>query len=213
MHAKGKGWENEGGKIGPRFTAPSMPGPSNKKKKQKEKKSKKEKEVAPGGEEQVGFEPPFIHDPGNGPRVRDVKAFLGSSFAQPVTSEKLGQKEVLEKLLKVLPEETAQVGGRMRVAHNINDWYAKILWYNKSRLKSRICPCCLRLYNIGDKLADLLDTSGEEMTDRPVQSVRQLREQELSGICGSVFLLNIKWLTMQVHRFASLWLQWTLEGR
>jgi hypothetical protein len=37
--------------------------------------------------EEAMFEPmlePFIHDPGNGPRVRDMKMFIKSSFAQPV---------------------------------------------------------------------------------------------------------------------------------
>jgi hypothetical protein len=30
------------------------------------------------------FQPPFIHDPGNGPRVRDARIFMSSFFAQPV---------------------------------------------------------------------------------------------------------------------------------
>jgi len=34
--------------------------------------------------EQVMFQPPFIHDPGNGPRVRDARTFISSFFAQPV---------------------------------------------------------------------------------------------------------------------------------
>lgn len=33
--------------------------------------------------EEVMFQEPFIHDPGNGPRVRDASAFIGSFFAQP----------------------------------------------------------------------------------------------------------------------------------
>ncbi|KAK7055160.1 hypothetical protein R3P38DRAFT_2845484, partial [Favolaschia claudopus] len=49
---------------------------------------------------------PFIHDPGNGHRVRDTRAFLII-------------EEVLQMLCTVLPEETALY----------------ILWYNKSRLQ------------------------------------------------------------------------------
>ena len=33
--------------------------------------------------EKALFEEPFIHDPGNGPRVRKASAFMGSFFAQP----------------------------------------------------------------------------------------------------------------------------------
>lgn len=33
--------------------------------------------------ERMLFQEPFIQDPGNGPRVRDIKAFMRSSFAQP----------------------------------------------------------------------------------------------------------------------------------
>ena len=33
--------------------------------------------------EEVMFQEPFIHDPGNGPRVRDASAFIKSFFAQP----------------------------------------------------------------------------------------------------------------------------------
>lgn len=33
--------------------------------------------------EQVMFQPPFIHDPGNGPRVRDPRIFMSSFFAKP----------------------------------------------------------------------------------------------------------------------------------
>jgi hypothetical protein len=111
-----------------------MPGPSNRKKKQKNKgKEKSSKSVAEVEEvndgvvgrtlaspiaqkvEEAMFEPPFIHDPGNGPRVRDVKMFIKSSFAPPVAQEdelcqEFGQKEVLEMLMTILPEDTALVG-------------------------------------------------------------------------------------------------------
>lgn len=106
----------------------SMPGPSNKKKKQKGKAKEKSKPEEIGGEkrvvaspiartvEEAMFEPPFIHDPGNGPRVRDVKMFIESSFAQPVAQDdemcrEFGQKEMLEMLSTILPEDTALVGG------------------------------------------------------------------------------------------------------
>ena len=57
---------------------------------------------------------PMIHDPGNGPRVRDVRAFLASSFAHPpYTADPLcaefAQPEVFQMLCTVLPEETALV--------------------------------------------------------------------------------------------------------
>jgi len=41
----------------------------------------------PHAVEKVMFQPPFIHDPGNGPRVRDAKAFLGSFFAKEADLE------------------------------------------------------------------------------------------------------------------------------
>jgi hypothetical protein len=55
-----------------------------------------------------------IHDPGNGPRVRDVQAFLSSFFAQPPSLEdplcaEFSQEEVLQMLCTILPEETAMV--------------------------------------------------------------------------------------------------------
>lgn len=55
-----------------------------------------------------------IHDPGNGPRVRDVQAFLSSFFAQPPSLEdplcaEFSQEEVLQMLCTILPGETAMV--------------------------------------------------------------------------------------------------------
>ena len=57
---------------------------------------------------------PFIYDPGNGPRVRNVPAFLASTFAAPPTLDdplcaEFAQEEMLEMLCAVLPEETALV--------------------------------------------------------------------------------------------------------
>ena len=196
-----------------------MPGPSNKKKKQKakckEKRSKSVVEAVHVSEgvvgrtlaspiarkvEEVMFEPPFIHDPGNGPRVRDVKMFIKSSFAQPVAQEdelcqEFGQKEVLEMLMTILPEDTALVGGRILTFSTTQFIVGmKVLWYNKSRAKNRICPACLRLYNIGDELDNLTRGGilGEDAmggNEKVVLSARQLREQELSGFCGSSLLL------------------------
>ncbi|EIW76688.1 hypothetical protein CONPUDRAFT_139423 [Coniophora puteana RWD-64-598 SS2] len=115
--------------------------------------------------------PPYIYDPGNGPRVRDTRGFLSSFFAQPpALSDPLcaefAQEEVLQMLHTVLPEETAL-----------------ILWYNKSRTKGRICPSCRRLYCLGDILPDLI---GEDQASRPSEprSPYLLREQTISGLCS-----------------------------
>jgi len=56
----------------------------------------------------------FLHDPGNGPRVRNVKEFLKSRFATPASVEHeycgvFMNEEVLEALRAVLPEEMALV--------------------------------------------------------------------------------------------------------
>ncbi|KAG5640822.1 hypothetical protein DXG03_006894 [Asterophora parasitica] len=137
--------------------------------------------------EPITVPPPFIYDPGNGPRVRDTRAFLASKFfAQPPAldvrshfrvllpcTQKLqdplcaefAQEEVLQMLMTVLPEETALV-----------------LWYNKSRAMSRICPACQRLYRLGDVLPDHLPDSGP-----PLEPPTQLyREQTISGLCSPV---------------------------
>lgn len=57
---------------------------------------------------------PFIYDPGNGPRVRNVFAFLASRFAAPPSLDdplcaEFAQEEMLEMLCSVLPDETALV--------------------------------------------------------------------------------------------------------
>ncbi len=57
---------------------------------------------------------PIIHDPGNGPRVRNMRAFLNSSFSQPAWTDdplcaEFAQREILQMLCTVLPEETALV--------------------------------------------------------------------------------------------------------
>ena len=65
------------------------------------------------------IEPPalsmaFLHDPGNGPRVRNVREFLKSRFAAPANLEHeycgaFANNEVLEALRAALPEEMALV--------------------------------------------------------------------------------------------------------
>jgi hypothetical protein len=57
---------------------------------------------------------PIIHDPGNGPHVRNMRAFLDSSFSQPAWMDdplcaEFAQREILQMLCTVLPEETALV--------------------------------------------------------------------------------------------------------
>ena len=65
----------------------------------------------------------------------------------------------------------------------------KTLWYNKSRTTSRICAACLRLYNVGDNLASPIRGSKDQGTkDRVILLARQVREQELSGLCALIFL-------------------------
>ncbi|KAJ7682884.1 hypothetical protein B0H17DRAFT_942495 [Mycena rosella] len=119
---------------------------------------------------------PFIHDPGNGQRVRDMRAFLTSpfNFAQPPALDdplcaEFSQNEVLQMLCTVLPEETAL-----------------ILWYNKSRSTSRICPACQRLYHLGDVLRDHLEGEDEHarVDQRPPPQLE--REQEISGLCSTM---------------------------
>lgn len=130
--------------------------------------------------EEVLCQKPFIHDPGNGPRVRDTRAFLASSyFSQPPALDiplcaEFAQDEVLQMLCTVLPEETAL-----------------ILWYNKSRATSRICPACQRLYHLGDTLPDLVEDEYDSAPPSPTRANRapppQLgREQSISGLCSPV---------------------------
>ncbi|KAJ4478132.1 hypothetical protein J3R30DRAFT_3479680 [Lentinula aciculospora] len=119
---------------------------------------------------------PYIHDPGTGPRVRNTRAFLASRyFSQPPALDdplcaEFAQEEVLQMLKTVLPEELAL-----------------ILWYNKSRASSRICPACQRLYHVGDMLPDHAALTGGAKSElNPSQPPELEREQELSGICSSM---------------------------
>lgn len=120
---------------------------------------------------------PIIHDPGTGPRVRDMHAFLASSFASspslddPLCAE-FAQEEMLEMLSRFLPEETALT-----------------VWFNRSRKAARVCPACNRLYRLGDVLPDLTANPHEDVHLPPYDASTSsflLREQELSGLCSPV---------------------------
>lgn len=60
------------------------------------------------------FKTPFIYDPGDGPRVKDPRAFLASRFAAPPSLDdamcaEFAEEAVLQMLCTALPEETALV--------------------------------------------------------------------------------------------------------
>ncbi|KAH9044995.1 hypothetical protein EDB83DRAFT_2553928 [Lactarius deliciosus] len=103
---------------------------------------------------------PIIVNHSDGPRVRDMRAFLDSWFAQPAwTADPLcaefAQLEIFQMLRTVLPEETALC-----------------LWYNKSRRFGRVCPACLRPYSLADAPLDA--------------PALLLSEQIISGLCSPV---------------------------
>ncbi|KAL7278594.1 hypothetical protein ACG7TL_007595 [Trametes sanguinea] len=117
---------------------------------------------------------PFIYDPGDGPRVKDPRAFLASRLAAPPSLDdelcaEFAEEAVLQMLCSVLPEETAL-----------------ILWYNKSRRTARICPACQRLYRLGDVLPDHLAGDTREQQRETRASPYLAREQELSGLCSPI---------------------------
>ncbi|KAI8972589.1 hypothetical protein BD414DRAFT_540230 [Trametes punicea] len=120
------------------------------------------------------FKTPFIYDPGDGPRVKDPRAFLASRFAAPPSLDdelcaEFAEEAILQMLCTVLPEETAL-----------------ILWYNKSRRTARICPACQRLYRLGDVLPDHLAGDTREQQTETRASPYLAREQELSGLCSPI---------------------------
>ena len=129
---------------------------------------------------------PNIYDPGNGPRVRDARAFLSSFFAQPPALDdelcaEFAQEEVLQMLCTVLPAESATVSTSIdRVCLPVLI-AIQILWYNKSRTTGRVCPSCRRLYNLGDVLPDLVQDTPKFFPEAP--SPYLVREQEISGLC------------------------------
>ncbi|KAG8921718.1 hypothetical protein FRC01_000105 [Tulasnella sp. 417] len=112
--------------------------------------------------------PPFIHDPGNGPRVLDVSSFLHSPFAEPACTTDprcydLGAIEVYPILHRLLPPDVAL-----------------IVYYNVTRQVGRICPACRRIYRVGDELQPhLLDGK-----DRQHEGPQTRREQMISGLCS-----------------------------
>ncbi|KIY49815.1 hypothetical protein FISHEDRAFT_40387, partial [Fistulina hepatica ATCC 64428] len=115
---------------------------------------------------------PTIYDPGSGPRVRDMRAFLASPYfpQPPAPDAEFAAKEVLEMLCTILPDEMAMV-----------------LWYNKSRASSRVCPACKRIYHLGDALRDPMmreEDSSDDDEEDPSHSLR--REQEISGLCSPI---------------------------
>jgi hypothetical protein len=119
---------------------------------------------------------------------------LKEPIAHPITKEfdqGLTWKEVLEMLMLILPTHSAQVSQRIQSSIQDDDWN-KILWYNKSRKTSRICPTCLRLYNVGDDLPPHVrgGFTAEDLTGFDSVSLLavQQREQELSGFCMLLFL-------------------------
>jgi len=120
---------------------------------------------------------PFITDPGNGPRVKDVSAYLSSFFSIPPDLKDpicaaFTASGVLEMLMLALPREVAI-----------------ITWFNKTRRVGRICPACQRLYKLGDTLLDPVTNAPLDPRD-PSTPKQLLREQELSGICtAACFLL------------------------
>ncbi|KIY62137.1 hypothetical protein CYLTODRAFT_427146 [Cylindrobasidium torrendii FP15055 ss-10] len=167
-----------------------MPGPSNTRKiKQKRKASKQIQRGLPEPPETAPLpilSSPFIYDPGNGPRVRNMQEFLASSFAQPAAKDdpvcaEFAQDEICEMLCHVLPEEVALV----RVLSHPRPFLPfQILWYNKSRASSRICPSCQRLYRLGDTLPDVLPPDDEYTRVEPQIPSQLPREQQLSGLCA-----------------------------
>jgi len=66
----------------------------------------------------------FLYDPGNGLRVTNVKIFLQSSLAQPVSKEEeievFGEQAILEILETLLPKDIALVHCRLSKISNTN---------------------------------------------------------------------------------------------
>ncbi|EIN05800.1 hypothetical protein PUNSTDRAFT_122223 [Punctularia strigosozonata HHB-11173 SS5] len=124
---------------------------------------------------------PCIHDPGSGPRVRDVDMFLSSYWAAPASLDDelcaaFSAPEVLDML-----QEMPGLGKEL----------SSILYYNRSRRTSRICPACRRLFNVGDALKphfedDTSQQPGAMNACPPAPTAQLVAEQELSGLCSPV---------------------------
>lgn len=129
---------------------------------------------------------PNIYDPGNGPRVRDPRAFLSSFFALPPALDdelcaEFSQEEILQMLCTVLPEDYAIVRTGSLFESTLMRVSIQILWYNKSRAMGRVCPSCRRLYSLGDVLPDLVQETPKFFPEP--RSPYLAREQEISGLC------------------------------
>ncbi|KAF9649546.1 hypothetical protein BDM02DRAFT_3084631, partial [Thelephora ganbajun] len=116
---------------------------------------------------------PPIYDPGTGPRVKSMGEFLRSSFAsEPTWDDELcaefAQEEMLEMLRVVLPEEMALC-----------------VWYNKSRQRSRVCPACWRIFQMGDVLSSPLQGLEPPRVSHKVYP-ELVAEQGISGLCSTV---------------------------
>ncbi|KAJ1303321.1 hypothetical protein OPQ81_011517 [Rhizoctonia solani] len=167
-----------------------MPGPRNKPK-NKKKKGNKAQPAPPPPNPTANTEPSppiqaknshanesvssLIVDPGTGPRVRDLYAFLKSPFAAPPSLDDplcdwFFDSTTYTIIEQLLPEELSL-----------------ILYYNRTRLVDRICPACRRFYRLGDLLAFLSPEPGSiDELDRQQEDSRTLREQEISGLCSFV---------------------------
>ncbi|KLO16587.1 hypothetical protein SCHPADRAFT_995014 [Schizopora paradoxa] len=119
---------------------------------------------------------PFITDPGNGPRVKDVSAYLSSFFCIPPDIKDpicaaFAAMGVLEMLMMALPREVAI-----------------ITWYNRTRRTSRICPACQRIYKLGDTLLDPVSNMPVDPRD-PSTPKHVFLEQKISGLCSATCFL------------------------
>ncbi|KAG8927265.1 hypothetical protein FRC02_008342, partial [Tulasnella sp. 418] len=117
--------------------------------------------------------PSYLTDPGNGPRVTDLWAFMNSMLSDaPSESDPecldFGSPEVYPILTQLLPTDLAL-----------------IIWYNKTRETGRICPACRRVYHIGDKLLPHNTTSQAHPSGQTEEFLRprKEREQKISGLC------------------------------
>ncbi|CEL62587.1 hypothetical protein RSOLAG1IB_04943 [Rhizoctonia solani AG-1 IB] len=167
-----------------------MPGPRNKPK-NKKKKGNKAQQAPPPPNPATNTEPSprarsqssYAHDevaspivdPGTGPRVRDLYAFLTSPFAAPPSLDDpvcdwFFDSTTYAIIEQLLPQELSL-----------------ILHYNRTRLVDKICPACRRFYRIGDLLPFLAPEPGSiDELDRQHEDSRALHEQQISGLCSFV---------------------------
>ncbi|CAE7208817.1 unnamed protein product, partial [Rhizoctonia solani] len=166
-----------------------MPGPRNKPKNKKKKGNKQPPAPQPKSTTSTEPSPPpqpqtnHVHenisspvvDPGTGPRVRDLYAFLKSPFAAPPSLDDplcdwFFDSATYSIIAQLLPQEPSL-----------------ILHYNRTRLVDRICPACRRFYRLGDLLPFLAPEPGSiDELDRQQEDSRTLHEQQISGLCSFV---------------------------